>query len=223
MMRKRLVEELVRAGYIRSDKVLKAFMRVPREIFVPEPYRDIAYQDTPLPIGFGQTISAPSIVAYMIELLDPDIGMKVLEVGAGSGYASAILAEIVAPKDVPREKWGHVYAVEYVEELAEFARKNLERAGYSDRVTVVAGDGSRGLPEYAPYDRILVSAAAPFIPKPLVDQLGDPGRMVIPVGEYFSQQLYVVEKMGGKVNVRRDIEVLFVPLRVDKNIEPFKT
>ena len=221
-MRRRLVEELVRLGYIRSEKVARAMMRVPRELFVPEPYRDLAYDDRPLPIGHGQTISAPSIVAYMLELLDPDKGMKALEVGAGSGYAAAVLAEIVAPSDAPREEWGHVYAVEAVPELAELARRNLERAGYADRVTVIVGDGSKGLPDKAPFDRILVSAAAPFIPKPLVEQLAPGGRMVIPVGEYFIQYLYIVWKdVDGSVRVQRDIEVLFVPLRVSPDVEPF--
>ena len=219
--RRRLVERLKRLGFIRSRLVEEAMLRVPRELFVPEPYRDLAYEDTPLPIGYGQTISAPSIVAYMIELLEARPGYKALEVGAGSGYAAAVLAEVVAPSRLPREEWGHVWAVEYIEELARIARRNLERAGYADRVTVVVGDGSRGLPEHAPYQAILVSAAAPFIPRPLVDQLSDPGRMVIPVGDFFEQRLYVVEKRGGAVRVRPVIEVLFVPLRVAPDVEPF--
>jgi len=211
--RRRLAEELKRLGFIRSEKVYRAFLRVPREVFVPEEYRDLAYEDRPLPIGHGQTISAPSIVAYMMELLDPEPGMKALEVGAGSGYAAAVLAEIVAPSDAPRSSWGHVYAVERIPELAELARRNLEAAGYSDRVTVVVGDGSRGLPEYAPYDRILVSAAAPQVPRPLVEQLAPGGRMVIPVGDYWGQTLTVIVKdSSGSVRVARDIEVLFVPL-----------
>jgi protein-L-isoaspartate(D-aspartate) O-methyltransferase len=223
LLRKRLVDSLVRMGYIRSEKVMRAMLRVPRELFVPESYRDMAYEDTPLPIGMGQTISAPSIVAYMIELLDPDVGMKTLEVGLGSGYAAAVLAEIVAPSDAEREKWGHVYGVEKYKELAERARINLERAGYAERVTVIVGDGSKGLPEYSPYDRILVSAAAPFIPRPLVDQLSENGRMVIPVGEYFGQRLYLVEKIQGEVRIKHDIEVIFVPLFVGEDVEPFKS
>jgi len=222
-LRRMLVEELIREGYVKSEKVARALLAVPRELFVPEPYRDLAYEDRPLPIGHGQTISAPSIVGYMIELLDPNIGMRVLEVGAGSGYAAAVLAEIVAPSGAPRDKWGHVYAVEIVEELVERARRNLERAGYADRVTVVVGDGSRGLPDHAPYDRILVSAAAPFIPKPLVNQLRTPGRMVLPVGDYFGQWLYIVTKNErGEVSIWRDIEVLFVPLRVPPDVEPYR-
>ncbi len=212
-LRRRLVEELEILGYIRSEKVKRAMLRVPRELFVPPEYRDLAYEDRPLPIGYGQTISAPSIVAYMIELLDPDVGMKVLEVGAGSGYAAVVLAEIVAPSDRPRSEWGIVYAVERIPELAERARMNLERAGYADRVIVVVGDGTRGLPEYAPFDRILVSAASPRVPEPLVEQLAPGGRMVVPVGDYWVQRLYVVVKdEGGRVRSWPDIEVLFVPL-----------
>ncbi len=211
LMRKRLVDDLRRQGYIRSEKVYRAMLAVPREEFVPEPYKDLAYEDRPLPIGHGQTISAPSIVAYMIELLDPVSGDKVLEVGAGSGYAAAVLAEIVAPSGLEDSK-GHVYAVERIPELADFARRNLERTGYIDRVTVLVGDGSRGLPEYAPFDRILVSASAPDIPEPLVKQLAVGGRMVIPVGSYWDQYLVVVEKRRDGIRIRRDLEVLFVPL-----------
>ncbi len=211
LMRRRLVEELRKQGYIRSEKVYRAMLAVPREEFVPDPYKDLAYEDRPLPIGHGQTISAPSIVAYMIELLDPMPGDKVLEVGAGSGYAAAVLAEIVAPSADKGPK-GHVYAIERIPELAEFARMNLERTGYSDRVAVVIGDGSRGLTEFAPFDRILVSASAPEIPEPLVKQLAVGGRMVIPVGSYWDQYLVVVEKGRDGVRIRRDLEVLFVPL-----------
>ncbi len=211
--RRRMVEALRQLGYIRSEKVYRAMLRVPREEFVPPEYRDMAYEDTPLPIGYGATISAPHMVAYMTELLDPDIGHRVLEVGTGSGYQAAVLAEIVAPSDAPRERWGHVWSIERVPELAEFARRNLERTGYSDRVTVVVGDGTLGLPEYAPYDRILVTAGAPRVPEPLLDQLASPGRMVIPVGDYLDQYLVVVEKdEDGRVEMRRDLPVRFVPL-----------
>jgi len=211
--RRRLVEELRRLGYIRSEKVYRAMLRVPREEFVPPEYRDLAYEDRPLPIGYGATISAPHMVAYMTELLDPDVGHRVLEVGTGSGYQAAVLAEIVAPREAPRSAWGHVWSIERVPELAEFARRNLERTGYADRVTVVVGDGSRGLPEHAPYDRIIVTAAAPRIPEPLVRQLAPGGRMVIPVGDLYDQVLVVVEKdLEGRVRVRGDLPVRFVPL-----------
>ncbi len=211
--RERLVERLVREGYIRSEKVRRAMLRVPRELFVPEDLRHLAYEDTPLPIGFGQTISAPHMVALMTEYADLDVGMKVLEVGTGSGYHAAVMAEIVAPSDVPRERWGHVYSVERIPELAEFARRNLERAGYADRVTVIVGDGSKGYPEKAPYDRIVVTAAAPDIPGPLIDQLKPGGKMVIPVGDRYLQYLYVVEKKkDGSISYKSVTPCLFVPL-----------
>jgi protein-L-isoaspartate(D-aspartate) O-methyltransferase len=211
--RVRLIKELKEEGYIFSEKVERAMLKVPREMFVPEDYRELAYVDRPLPIGHGQTISAPSIVAYMTELLRPDIGHKVLEVGTGSGYQAAVLAEIVAPSEAPRDLWGHVYSIERIPELAEFARKNLERTGYSERVTVIVGDGTKGYPQRAPYDRIMVTAAAPDIPKPLVEQLKPSGIMVIPVGSMWEQNLVVVEKdLSGNIKVRKDIEVIFVPL-----------
>ena len=212
-MRKKLVDELRLEGYIRNEKVYKAMLRVPRELFVPPDYRDLAYDDRPLPIGHGQTISAPSIVAYMTELLDLDVGMKVLEVGTGSGYQAAVLAEIVAPSDVEKEYWGHVYSIERIKELADLARRNLEKAGYSDRVTVIVGDGSKGYSDEAPYDRIIITAAAPKIPEPLVEQLKPGGRLVIPVGGVWDQTLYLVEKtIDGRVEKKPTLPVLFVPL-----------
>jgi len=211
--RVRLLERLRAMGFLHSEKVYKAMLRVPREEFVPPPYRDLAYEDRPLPIGYGQTISAPSIVAYMTELLDPDKGMKVLEVGTGSGYQAAVLAEIVAPSDAPRSEWGHVYSIERIPELAEYARRNLERTGYADRVTVIVGDGSKGYPPEAPYDRIIVTAAAPRIPRPLEEQLAPGGRMVIPVGDSWDQTLYLVVKTrDGRIIREPRLPVLFVPL-----------
>ena len=209
-----LVERLKAEGMLFNPKVERAMLRVPRELFVPEHLRDRAYDDTPLPIGHGQTISAPSIVAYMLSVLDPDVGHRVLEVGAGSGYQAAVLAEIVAPSDEPREKWGHVWTVEIIPELADLARRNLERAGYADRVTVVLGDGSRGLPEHAPYDRIILAAAAPGVPDVLKEQLRPGGRLVAPVGDLYAQYLVVVDRLpGGGYRERIDIPVVFVPLR----------
>ena len=212
-LRRRLVEKLKREGYIVSERVEKAMLRVPRELFVPEELRHLAYEDTPLPIGHGQTISAPHMVAMMTELAELEPGMKVLEVGTGSGYHAAVIAEVVAPSDMPRERWGHVYTIERIPELAERARRNLERAGYADRVTVIVGDGSKGYPPAAPYDRIIVTAAAPDIPPPLVEQLKPGGRMVIPIGDRYLQYLYVVEKLGdGRIRSRPVTPCLFVPL-----------
>ncbi len=214
LVRRRLVETLKMENMLFNEKVERAMLRVPRELFVPEHLRDRAYDDTPLPIGHGQTISAPSIVAYMLSLLDPDKGHRVLEVGAGSGYQAALLAEIVAPSDEPRGEWGHVWTVEIIPELAETARRNLERAGYADRVTVVLGDGSQGLPEHAPYDRIILAAAAPSVPEALKTQLKPGGRLVAPVGDLYGQYLAVVDRLpDGSFRERVDIPVVFVPLR----------
>jgi protein-L-isoaspartate(D-aspartate) O-methyltransferase len=211
--RRKLLEELKRMGYIKSDKVYRAMMRVPREEFVPEDLKFYAYEDRPLPIGYGQTISAPSIVAYMTELLDPDVGHKVLEIGTGSGYQAAVLAEIVAPESAPRDTWGHVWSIERIPELAEWARDNLGRTGYSDHVTVVVGDGTLGLPEEAPFDRIIVTAAAPKVPEPLLEQLKPGGRLVIPVGDTWTQDLLlIVKKETGEIEEVPTIPVLFVPL-----------
>ncbi len=209
-MRRRIVEYLVRLGYVKSEKVKKALLNVPREEFVPEPYREFAYDDHPLPIGYGQTISAIHMVAIMTEALDPVPGDKVLEIGTGSGYQAAVLAEIVAKMDP--SKRGHVYTIERIPELAEFARRNLERTGYSEYVTVIVGDGTLGYPEEAPYDRILITAAAPDIPKPLIKQLKEGGRIVAPVGDLYVQRLVIADKVGGVLRRRYGIECVFVPL-----------
>jgi protein-L-isoaspartate(D-aspartate) O-methyltransferase len=209
--RERVVEMLEREGYLRSSLVKKALLTVPRELFVPENLRRYAYLDTPLPIGYGQTISAIHMVAIMTEALEPLPGLKVLEVGTGSGYQAAVLAEIVARMD-PAKK-GHVYTIERVPELAEFAKRNLERAGYKDYVTVIVGDGSKGYPDEAPFDRIIVTAGAPSVPKPLIEQLDVNGRLVIPVGDRFFQRLLIAEKKpGGELDMKWGIECVFVPL-----------
>jgi protein-L-isoaspartate(D-aspartate) O-methyltransferase len=213
--KERLIQELKAIGAIRSKSVEEAFRRVPRELFLPEHLRMYAYMDTPLPIGSGQTISAPHMVCLMNEELQLEVGYKVLEVGAGSGYHACTIAEIVAPSDVDKSLWGHVWTLEIVEELASYARRNIEKAGYGDRVTVIWGDGSKGLPEYAPYDRILVTAAAPDVPQPLIDQLKPEGIILIPIGRPYSTQILVkVEKKeDGRVTRRRLLDVIFVPLK----------
>jgi protein-L-isoaspartate(D-aspartate) O-methyltransferase len=149
----------------------------------------------------------------MNEALELEVGHRVLEVGAGSGWHASTIAEIVAPTDTPKEKWGHVYTVEIVPELAEFARKNVEKAGYGDRITIICEDGSIGYPEKSPYDRILVTAAAPDVPKPLVEQLKDVGILVIPVGGiHFYQTLVRVRKRDGEITEENLGGVAFVPL-----------
>ena len=153
------------------------------------------------------------MVSIMNEALNLRVGHKVLEVGAGSGWHASTIAEIVAPSDVSRDRWGHVYTIEIVPRLAEFARKNIERAGYGDRVTVICGDGSEGYPEEAPYDRILVTAAAPYIPPPLKEQLKSDGIMVIPVGSVgFYQTLIRVTRIGDEFYEENLGGVAFVPL-----------
>jgi protein-L-isoaspartate(D-aspartate) O-methyltransferase len=170
--------------------------------------------DTPLPIGYGQTVSAPHMVSIMNEALQLETGNNVLEVGAGSGWHAATIAEIIAPADAPRSNWGHVYTVELVQELAEFARKTIMKAGYGDRITIVNADGSLGYPEKAPYDRILVTAAAPDIPKPLVEQLKLGGIMLIPVGNaaLFQNLTKITKENNGKTKQENLGGVAFVPL-----------
>lgn len=207
-----LIHRLRGYGYIKSDEMERALRNVPREEFVRPESRNHAYRDSPLPIGLGQTISAPHMCVIMCEDLALKPGLKVLEIGAGSGYHAALCAELVAPKDAANQ--GHVYTIEIVGGLIKFARENLERTGYSDRVTLIHGDGGIGLPDQAPFDRILVAAAAPGIPQPLIDQLALGGIMLIPVGSRgFFQELMMVEKdMSGKVTQKRWGGVAFVPL-----------
>ena len=210
--RERLVKTLKIEGRIKTKAVEKAFLETPREELVPRSLRNCAYVDTPLEIGNGQTISAPHMVAIMCEALDIQKGQNNLEIGAGSGYHSALCAEIVAPKD--EQNPGHVYTIEIVEGLIDFAKKNLERTGYDDRVTLIHGDGGLGLPEYAPFDRILVAAAAPRVPAPLIEQLAPGGIMLIPVGSRgFFQDLLMIEKdTDGNVSRKNWGGVAFVPL-----------
>ncbi len=214
---KSLVERLVRIGVIKSEKVRRAAERVKRHLFVPKKYRDMAYADTPLPIGEGQTISAPHMVFMMNELLDLEIGHRVIEIGAGSGYHAATIAEIVAPIDEPPDKWGYVVTVEINPTLSTQAYYNLKEAGYLDRVHVINMDGSAGISLVDEIDRILVTAAAPDVPEPLFAQLKEGGKMVIPIGPpggfFYGQELFVVEKRNGHMIKRRVTEVAFVPLR----------
>jgi protein-L-isoaspartate(D-aspartate) O-methyltransferase len=203
--RDRLVDSLVRRGVISSEGVEAAFRHVRREEFLPERLRSSAYVDSPLPIGDGQTISAPHMVAIMAEALELEGGIKVLEVGAGSGYHAAIVAEVIGPE-------GHVYTVERIASLAGFASSNLGRAGYAGRVTVICGDGSKGLPEHAPYDRIFVACGAPHVPRPLVEQLSDGGSMLVPVGGRSYQELVRIERRGDELLRRNLGGCVFVPL-----------
>jgi len=201
--RRRMVDQqLVRRG-IRDQRVLRAMLEIPREEFVPTEQRVFAYRDDPIHIGFGQTISQPYMTALMAEVLGLTGGEKVLEVGAGSGYAAAVLGSLAA----------RVVTVELVPGLCDLARANLQRTGRGGNIAVVCGDGSLGYPETAPYDAISVAAGAPEIPASLLRQLADPGRLVIPVGERDDQELRVVEKVNGRIDFRVPTLCRFVPLR----------
>ncbi|ADP77006.1 protein-L-isoaspartate O-methyltransferase [Methanothermus fervidus DSM 2088] len=205
--KERLIRELVEMGYIKSEAVRKAMEKVPREEFLPPDQRRYAYLDQPLPIGEGQTVSAPHMVAMICEVLDLKKGMKVLEIGAGCGYNAAVVAEIVG-------KEGHVYSIERIKSLYNMAKNNLKRLGYDDRVTVIFGDGTLGYPDAAPYDRIYVTASAPQIPPPLKKQLKVGGKLLIPVGSSrFYQNLILVEKIKeNKYETHNLGGVAFVPL-----------
>jgi protein-L-isoaspartate(D-aspartate) O-methyltransferase len=198
--RARMVAEQIEARGVRDPRVLAAVRKVPRHLFVPLSLRDDAYDDSPLPIGLGQTISQPYIVAYMTELLQLEPAHRVLEIGTGSGYQAAVLAELVS----------EVYSVELLPELAERARTTLQAAGYT-KVHLRTGDGYLGWPEHAPFDRIVVTAAPAEVPGALVDQLSEGGRLVIPVGTA-SQYIRVITRRGGRVSDETTIPVRFVPL-----------
>ena len=210
----KLVSNLKKDGTLKTSPVIRAIQAVPRAKFLPKDTQAYAATDTPIQIGFGQSVSAPHMVAIMNEALQLEVGFKVLEVGAGSGWHAATMAEIVAPKNAPRSEWGHIYTVEIVSALAETAKKNVMNAGFGDRVTIINADGSKGYPEKAPFDRILVAAAAPRVPKPLVDQLKSGGVLVIPVGSPFLfQNLMKLTKQGdGKILEENLGGVSFVPL-----------
>ncbi len=198
--RLQMVREQIEARGVSDPRVLAAMRSVPRHLFVPEEARPWAYRDHPLAIGYRQTISQPYIVALMTELLAPEPEHKVLEIGTGSGYQAAVLSRLVAK----------VFSIEIVEPLAARAAADLEANGY-DNVTVIAGDGYRGLPAEAPFDGIIVTAAPPYVPEPLVEQLKPGGRMVIPVGEGY-QELKLLVKTPRGIEEREVIPVRFVPM-----------
>jgi protein-L-isoaspartate(D-aspartate) O-methyltransferase len=201
--RGRMVERQLRARGIRDERVLRAALEIPREHFVPIECRVLSYRDDPVNIGFGQTISQPYMTALMAQCLELQGDETVLDVGAGSGYSAAMLGALAAK----------VVAIELIPALAQQARENLERAGLGHNVVVMSGDGSQGFPEKAPYDAISVAAGAPDVPGPLLEQLRDRGRLVIPVGSIADQELRVVLKRKGKFESRVVTLCRFVPLR----------
>lgn len=205
--RKELVKRLLDYGYIKTEKVSQAMEKVPREEFMPEETRSYAYADQPLPIGKGQTISAPHMVAMLCEKLDLEEGMKVLEIGTGFGYNAAVISETMGKK-------GHVYSIERHESLAEIAKENLKRTGYEENVTVIIGDGTVGYEKEAPYDRIYGTASAPSVPEPLKEQLKVGGKLLIPVGEqaYFQDLMCLVKESENEFKQKSLGGVAFVPM-----------
>ncbi len=199
--RREAMVQLIRQRGIRDERVLSAMTAVRRHRYIPEPFRNArAYGDHPMPIGHGQTISQPYIVAYMTDILNVQPGEKILEIGTGSGYQAAVLAEMGAK----------VFSIEIVPELAEHAKAVLNAEGYG-AVAVLAGDGYQGWPEYAPFDAIIVTCAPENVPEALVAQLKDDGRMIVPVG-VGTQRLVILRKRGGQVIKEDDLAVRFVPM-----------
>jgi protein-L-isoaspartate(D-aspartate) O-methyltransferase len=198
--RHRLVETLQSKG-IRDLAVLRAFEMTPRHAFIPTGLRHRAYEDAALPIGSGQTISQPWVHARYLELLRLKGTERVLEIGTGSGYQTVLLAHLVA----------QVFSIERIPALMQQARENIQRAGVKN-VSLLVGDGTIGWREYAPYDAILVGAGSPSIPQPLLDQLAEGGRLLIPIGDREEQRLVVAERKGGQISLRDEAPVRFVPL-----------
>jgi protein-L-isoaspartate(D-aspartate) O-methyltransferase len=202
-LREKMVKEQIISRGISDRATLSAMRKVPRHLFVPQELAEEAYDDNPLPIGHGQTISQPYIVAYMTEVIKASSGKKVLEIGTGSGYQAAILAEIVDT----------VYTIEIIPELAKEASDLFKKMGYENILTR-CGDGYNGWPEHAPFDIIIVTAAAEAIPAPLSEQLAENGRLVIPVGApYAAQELILAVKKNGRIDSKRLIPVRFVPFK----------
>ena len=201
-----MVRDQIEERGISDSAVIGAMKRVPRHLFVPPELKELAYVDQPLPIGLDQTISQPYIVALMTELLSPKKNQKILEIGTGSGYQAAVLAEIA----------DSVWTIEILEPLAKSAEERLRKLGYG-KVRVRCGDGYAGWPEHSPFDGIIVTAAAEQVPEPLIRQLNDGGKMVIPIGSAFSvQNLILLEKHGNEISRRSVAPVRFVPLLRDK-------
>ncbi|MEA3368822.1 MAG: protein-L-isoaspartate(D-aspartate) O-methyltransferase [Candidatus Ratteibacteria bacterium] len=198
--REEMVSSQIEARGIKNRALLKAMRRVKRHLFVPPQYRHLAYMDKPLPIGESQTISQPYIVALMTDLLRLKGDERVLEIGTGSGYQAAILAELTK----------EVYSIEIVEPLAKRAEKLLKELGY-ENIKVKCGDGYLGWEEYAPFEAIIITCAPPDIPQPLIEQLAEGGRMVVPLGVHW-QELKLVEKLNGRIKTKSIIPVRFVPM-----------
>lgn len=200
--RKEMVAKQIRARGVTASEILEAMREVPRHLFVPDKYQSMAYEDRPLPIGKKQTISQPYIVGLMTDLLELDEEDKVLEVGTGSGYQAAILAQLV----------DQVYTIEIIEPLAKTAKLVFDELGYSN-INAKIGDGYKGWPEKSPFDAIIVTCSPSHIPQPLIEQLAEGGKLIIPVGESYTQELVLVTKKNGKVRKKDVIPVRFVPMK----------
>ncbi|MGB4415966.1 MAG: protein-L-isoaspartate(D-aspartate) O-methyltransferase [Paludibacter sp.] len=200
-LRQVMVEQQIKRRGICNPNVLDAFLNVRRHIFLPAELRDRAYEDHPLPIGFNQTISQPYIVAYMINALEPDKNMRVLEIGTGSGYQTAVISLL----------FKEIFSLEINAKLAHRAQKILNEEGYRN-IKIKTGDGFEGWKEFAPFDRIIVSCAPANIPAALSEQLAEGGKMIIPAGEKYDQKLYLVEKKDGIISQAERLHVAFVPM-----------
>ncbi len=206
-LRRRMVREQIESRGVSDPTVLRILVDTPRHLFVPLDVRPMAYEDRPLPIGYAATISQPFVVAWMTQILGAEAKDKVLEIGTGSGYQAAVLAQIAR----------HVYTIEIVPELARSARDTFRQLNFRN-VTVREGDGYKGWPEQAPFHRIIVTAAPPSIPKALTDQLANGGRMVLPLGSTWDQELTVIEKRNDGTLFRKGVGgVTFVPMRPGRN------
>lgn len=199
--RSRMVKELIEREGVTNPRVLEAFRTVPRHLFVRDNFQRFAYFDQSLPIGHSQTITPPFVVAYMTQALDPQPTDRVLEIGTGSGFQAAILSRLVA----------EVYSIEIIEELAEESAERLQKLGFVN-IHIKAGDGYLGWPENAPFDKIIVTCSPEKVPQPLIDQLKEGGKLLVPLGERYQQTFYLFEKQDGKLNQTKLIPTLFVPM-----------
>jgi protein-L-isoaspartate(D-aspartate) O-methyltransferase len=214
-LRHRAVEELRTRGILRDPNIIRAMSRVPREEFLPGDMKSSAYVDSPLPIGFGQTTSALHMTALFCEYGEMKLGQRIFEVGGGCGYMSCVYAEVVAPPEQPKQSWGHVWSAELLPELAELGKKNVERLGYADRVTFLQADASEGLEGEGPFDLIIVTSAAPDIPKELVTQVKTGGTLLIPVGgaEFYQELIRVRKESDGMLSQENLGGVAFVLMK----------